>query len=78
MGCVIYWARSTTSFFLALAIAAIAPVVMRFVIVTNYPPRQAVFTVLALAFWSSIGWGIRALLRRRERARLKALLARQN
>jgi hypothetical protein len=51
---------------------------MRFVIVTNYPPRQAVFTVLALAFWSSIGWGIRALLRRRERARLKALLARQN
>jgi hypothetical protein len=78
VGCVVYWARSTQSFFIALAIAALALVAVRFVVVTNYHAKAAIFAVLALAVWSSIGWGIRALLGWRERARLKALLARQS
>ncbi len=67
VGCVIYFARSTKLFLMALVIAALALVAVRFAIVTNYQPKQAVFAVVALAVWSSIGWGIRALLRWRAR-----------
>ena len=76
VGCVVFWARSTASYFVALAIAALAIVALRFAITTNYQPKQAVFAVLALAVWSSIGWGIRALLRRRARAKFRAYSAR--
>jgi hypothetical protein len=77
VGGVIYYARSTVSFFIALVIAAAALVAIRFVVVANYQPKQAIFAALALIVWSSIGWGIRALLRWRERARLRALLDQQ-
>lgn len=73
-GCVIYYARSTISFFVALVIAALALVALRFAIVTNYQTKGAAYAVLALTVWSSIGWGLRALLRRRARTRLRALL----
>jgi hypothetical protein len=76
-GGVIYYARSPISFFLALVIAALALVALRFAVVTNYHVKSAIFAVLALAVWASIGWGIRALLRWRERARLRALLDQQ-
>jgi hypothetical protein len=63
---------------MALVVGALTLVAVRFVIITNFQPKWAIFTILALVIWSSIGWGIRALLRWRERARLKALLARQS
>lgn len=73
-GCVIYWARSAASFLAALAIASLGLVALGFAIIPNYQPKQGIFVVLALTVWSSIGWGIRALLRWRARVRLRAIL----
>ena len=77
VSCVIYFARSTISFFMTLVVAALCLVAVGFVIIPNYHAKSALFAVLALAIWSSIGWGVRALLRRRENGRHKALLAQQ-
>jgi len=65
---VIYFARSSRAFVVALMIAATVLLAVRFAMIPAYQPMAVMSAVLALVIWSSIGWGIREMIKRRKLA----------
>jgi hypothetical protein len=61
---VVYYGRAAKAFAVALVIATAALLMLRFMLMPDYPIKAAGSAIVALALWSSIGWGIRVLLSR--------------
>jgi hypothetical protein len=61
---VVAFSSSAAAFLIALALAAVALVGLKYALIPGFPPILAVITVVALALWSSIGWGLRTMIMR--------------
>jgi len=61
---VVAFSSSANAFLIALALAAVALVGLKYALIPGFPLIFAVLTVVALALWSSIGWGLRTMIMR--------------
>jgi hypothetical protein len=61
---VVAFSHSARDFLIAFAIAAVALVGVKYALIPGFPVIFAVLTVVALAIWSSIGWGLRTMVMR--------------